>query len=48
MEVLARDRELRAASQAYSGLESELAPLVEELKRIVANPAKRKPRANQV
>jgi CheY-like chemotaxis protein/HPt (histidine-containing phosphotransfer) domain-containing protein len=48
MEVLARDGELRAASQAYSGLESELAPLVEELKRIVTNPAKRKPRANQV
>ena len=48
MEVLARDGELRAASQAYSGLESELAPLVEELKRIVTNPAKRKPRANQI
>ena len=48
MEVLARDRELRAASQAYSALESELAPLVEELKRIVTNPAKRKPKANKI
>jgi hypothetical protein len=48
MEVLARERELRAASQAYSALESELAPLVEELKRIVTNPAKRKPRANKI
>jgi HPt (histidine-containing phosphotransfer) domain-containing protein len=48
MEVLARDRELRAASDAYAALESELVPVVQELKRIVTNPAKRKPKANKM
>ena len=43
LEVLAKGGELGAASDAYSTLESELAVLSEELKKIAMNPAK--PRA---
>jgi len=47
IEVLGRGGELRAASEAYATLESELALLSQELKRMAKNPARRKTRANR-